>query len=368
MGIPLRALVQLAVFLSFCVLAIVAVANAALADPPPAAAEKKTLTYYVNAALTQAYDELGLEGAAKRYFENEVLTDGLVFVTGYNTTREGTDVQVDRQKLKNYLRFSPALFSGGAGEGGRPMVCVSSRAQAGCEDCARLEAKLQTGLMIRLEKRGFNVKAGPKVSDEAELAGEAAFDFAISKSSEAQCDATVFAEVLPQEDNMEEGTEKVRANAFARFKDKMGRKLKSRAKTILALNEAPEKQGQSLLAKQAADLFAGAAAQSTGVSTQNASERVERYLRLESIPNFQTYAKFKQTVASAMPELKLEERFISPGQVQFAIAGVESMAQVATELKALGWAAAGYKLDVVDQTQNELGVALREPKTEGATR
>ena len=134
MGIPLRALVQLFVFIIVTIslgLGLIKVAKAA--DPT----EKKNLQFYVNQALTQAFDELHMDAAKKQLFETEVLPEGLVFVTGYNATYEGTDVQVDQQKLKNYLRFHSGLFSSSmsaqtaGAQPTAPVICLSVRAEAG---------------------------------------------------------------------------------------------------------------------------------------------------------------------------------------------------------------------------------------------
>lgn len=369
MGIPFRALVQLAVFAVICLGLLAAIMGAAFADPPdaqrpqatPAAGDqgpKKNLQYYVGVALTQVFDELGMGPAQKRVFEAEVLSDGLPFVTSYSTTREGTDVQVDREKLKNYLRFFPNLFSGTlASEAGAINVCVTAHSAAGCEPCLKLESRLQSGLMVRLERHGFSAKQGPTVSDEASVSGEKAFEYAVARSAEARCDGTLYVELSrAQDDSSDEAGEKVRVASYLMLKDKQGRKVKSRSQLVAALGSADDKSTVAVIGKQTAEIFSAAASQSSGVGRETTQDD-ERYVRLESIPNFLTYVKFKQTVTSALPEMKLEERFISPGRVQFAISSQSPMPRLAEQLKQLSWG--GLKLEVVEVTQNELAVALR---------
>lgn len=359
MGIPLRALVQLAVFLVICLGLLSALVGAAFADPPQATAapEKKNLQYYVSVALTQAFDEFAMGAAQKRVFDAEVASDGLPFVTSYSTTHEGTDVQVDKEKLKNYLRFFPGLFSGTmAGDAGSINICVTTLSAAGCDSCAKFEPRLQTGLTIRLERHGFSAKQGPSVSGEASVSGEKAFEYVVARAAEARCDGTVYAELALASDDTEGPGDKVRVSSFMQLKDKQGRKIRSRSQLVASLGALDDKTTVSIIGKQTAELFSAAAAQSSGVA-QQAAETSERYVRLESIPNFHTYARFKQTVTSALPEMKFEERFISPGRVQFAISSDAAMPKVAEQLKQLSWG--GLKLDVMEVTQNELAVALR---------
>src|SRR4051812_23627915 len=92
---------------------------------PPQQSEKKNLQFYIKGALTQSFEDQHFGAGDKRAFENEVLSEGQLFVTNYNTTAEGTSVQVDNEKLKQYLKFQSALFAVQGDTKNEATVCMS---------------------------------------------------------------------------------------------------------------------------------------------------------------------------------------------------------------------------------------------------
>lgn len=328
--------------------------------PRPTSDQKKDLKYYVGIALTQAFEDLRLGAAEKKIFESEVLPDGLLFVTGYGTTLEGTDVQVDRRKLQNYLRFVPGLFASGASGSEIPSVCVTVRASPQCASCVSIQAQLQDETVARFAKRGFNAKIGLSVSDEASLSGERALDFLAARSAEARCDGVAYLEILPESaEEADAGAVKIKTLGFLQMKNKSGQKIRGRSSsahpvpTVAATQTSDENRTiASMAAKQTSDLFSVVAGQ-TSLASAQAKTIEEKYLKLEGVVDFATYARFKQMMATSLPDVKLEERFMRPGVIEFAIGDDRGLMQLANELKRMS------SIEVLRVGVSELAVVMK---------
>ena len=330
-----------------------AVADPQVPAPSQGIEQKKNLQYYVGIALTQAFEDLRLGATEKKFFENEVLPDGLLFVTGYGTTLEGTDVQVDRKKLQNYLRLTPSLFASGGSGSDIPTICVTARAAAQCAPCMAVETKLQEAAISRFMSRGFNAKAGLSVAEEAMLSGERALDYLTAKSAEARCDGVAYFEISPESaDDADAGTVKIKTLGFLQLKNKGGQKLRGRSASTIVVNADEAKTTNNIMAKQLSDLFSVVASQTSAVPTQAKAED-EKYLKLEGVNGFATYARFKQLMATSLPDVKLEERFMRPGVIEFAVEPTQGLAQLASQLRSLSG------VDVVRVSSNDLTVVLR---------
>ena len=339
------------------------------ADPPPvspAAAAKKKLENFVHDAAVQAFGQLGMGPVQKKIFEEEALADAGAFVSNYRSNGDGTDVQIDKEKLKNYLRFAASLFKGSV-DGAPPKLCVRVRAAPGCATCERLTAVLNESVASRFSRRGFEVAPGPVISEDSALMGEHAYDEFAARGAEARCDGILYGEMTPEHSadaDEDDNDVKVQWTAYLSLRNLVGRKVKVHAQSSAQVskelgNDSANRQYASQLAGRATiDLFAQAAAQSSSAPAVKLAEGAdEHYLRLEGVTSYASYIKFKQVVAVNMPELKLEERFISPGAFQFSVPPSLALERVGQQLTTLPWG--GQTLTIVRNSSDELAVTLK---------
>lgn len=336
-----------------------------------AAQAKKQLQQYVQDALNQALLGLGADARQKKIFADEAMGDSQAFVTNYKTSGVGsdqhTDVEVDADKLGQYLRFDGALFGGSTG-GMAPRVCVRVRPERGCAACERLASVLEDLVSKRLAKRGFTPVPGPQLVAESELTGESAFDEYTGRALEARCDGALYGEIQPQRSaDTDDEDEDIRLqwNEYLAARDLTGHKIRARAQGAAAASKSDVEPSESyseaqlLTSHATADLYAqaaGLAGSGAGASTLG-TEAEEHYLKLGGVTSFAVYQKFKDLAPTAMPGLRLEERIIQPGEFSFALPESVSTEKLAQALKQVNWG--GQTLQIVSTTASELEVILK---------
>lgn len=313
-------------------------------------------------ALQAAFQDLTMP-EKKGLFDGEVLPYGQPFIVDYRTTSSGVDAQIDRGKLRNFLKFSASAFGQGAGMS----ACLSVRSEEDCKPCESVRGYFRDALRSRLKNRGFAVKAGPEIESQltaqSVLRGERAFEEFTGRTLQENCDVAVYAEVLrdPEGPAGSEPTALLRAPVFLEIRGKGDkRRVRTRAVGGLTTSSTPEPQSaktlgpliQAAVTRQLADLF--------NVEPSVAAIRgAERYVRLGEVEDFETYNRFKQAVADGLPSVRFEERLVTPGEFQFAIDGVQSLEALARQLRGLDWGG-GRKLEIVRQDPDELYVILRQ--------
>jgi hypothetical protein len=342
-------------------------ASAAAPAKPAAESTTKGLTAAAQASLRQAFEQSG-EKQAKQIFETEVLPEPLLFVSNYKELPDGTEIDVDKDKLTRYLRFSSSLYRA-------PGVCVKARAAAEmgtCPACEALVAPLERAISTALDTRGFASRPGPMMPDDASLSGDRAVDFYFGHASENACEGVLYAEITPEraaDEDDEDDEIRVRAVTTLIVRDASGRKLKGRGTAVV---EVPKELGGTAAARQfvqrivrrtTAEMYSQAVP--TGATPLASSLAAgaggaipeERLLKLAGVANYAAYAKFKQMALQAMPELRLEERFISPGEFQFVVGGTTPLPEVVAKLKAISWD--GQTLEIVGAGDSEASVVFK---------
>lgn len=346
-----------------------------LQSQPGWAEGKRSLESFAADALTEAFRELKTGAAEKKIFDKEALGETQAFVSNYRSKGETTDVQIDKEKLKNYLRFQAAQYSNIQGGDSGASVCMAVRTQPGCEACAQLESELAGVIEARLERRGFQARLGPTLSKESGLRGDEAFDDLVVRSNSMACDGLLYGELSVDKSADESHDDQqlpLRWNVYLSIKDRSGRRVKGKGTSVAQVSKgqmspaAIKSHVHGLTSRSVPDLYASVAAgssQGSGISgaTAAALNEVDKFIRLEQVSSYAVYQKFKQVVSSHLPELKLEERIMSQGVVQFEVAPSASMSQVASKLKTLPWSQGGgaSSLEVLGSTAEELTVVLK---------
>jgi hypothetical protein len=338
-------------------------------ETKPAApdAKKGGLIAAAQAQLRQVFSESS-EKQEKQIFETEVLPEPLLFVSNYKELPDGTEIDVDKDKLSRYLRFSASLYRA-------PGVCVKARAAAEmgtCPACEALVAPLEKAISAALDSRGFTSRPGPAMPEDASLSGDRAVDFYYGHATENSCEGVLYSEIMPEraaDEDDEDAEIRVRSVTTLIVRDTLGRKLKGRGTAIV---EVPKELGGTAAARQfvqrivrrtTAEMYSQAvptgatplASSMAGAAPGAVPE--ERLLKLAGVSNYAAYAKFKQMALQAMPELKLEERFISPGEFQFVVGGATPLPEVVAKLKAISWE--GQTLEIVGAGDSEASVVFK---------
>jgi hypothetical protein len=312
-----------------------AISLSVLAETPPVNQQLN-----IQNALKNAFEDLMPSAEERKHFDLEVVPSPLSFVSDY----QGAIVQIDREKLKGFVKFS-----------GTDALCVSVRAEPACGACRDAQADVQRWFTGRLERRGFAVKPGPALTDDAPLRFE---DYAV-RAADSQCAGLAYLEIKEERsaDEDEDATDvKVRLSGTLM----LGNKQKCRAQSVGAIpkaqaadyKDALSKAMTKLLSAQTADLYSQLYAMQSSGASKLAGD--EKYLRVQGITGFQSYVQAKQAVQAALPELKLEERIISPGAFQFAVSGV-ALGEVARVIRGL----AAPKMVVQQVTPDEVVVDLK---------
>ncbi|MEW6056625.1 MAG: hypothetical protein AB1540_08415 [Bdellovibrionota bacterium] len=328
-----------------------------------AAQAKANLLAEAQKAIQQELVDLKLTPSEKKLFDTEVSTDPLPFVTNYSSHPTGIQFEIDRDKLKEFLKFSAQLFTGQSGLGSSTpqpaRVCLLTHSKPGCESCENSLAVVRPYLTQRLEQRGFNARQGLSIPQGSELTGERAFEYYSSRAAEGGCDGLAFAEVTPEKNSSDESEEesgKIKISLYLSLKSRMQRKVVARSSMVIQSSDLGKTQAlQSSMSKSLADAYAQASRQSA-VSGLKKNEQ-ERYVKLQNVKDFFTYAKFKDVALNTIPGLKLEERFVSPGQFRFAISSEASLRELSEQLRAQSWEP--QQLTVVQVSPEELVVELR---------
>lgn len=325
---------------------------------------KKTLAQFTVDALVETAGELNLGPKEKHYFDSEAQgPDAQDFASNYRNEGAITRVQIDKDKLVNYLRFDASRFAPPAMNG----VCVVVRAQPDCASCVAVREAVSATLIQRLENRGFKATTGQPFADDFTLWGNGAFDDLVAREVELHCDGVVYGELGTEHssDEDDEGDDiQVRWNARAALSDLAAKRVKAQASASVQVPRALEGQAliqqlaQTFVARGAGDLYAQLAARSTPMAAlAGLSGADEHYLRLEGVTSFGAYVKFKQIVSQNLPELNLEERFISPGVFEFKVAPEVDLVQAAEKIKKLSWGE--QTLDVLRASPAETVVGFR---------
>lgn len=339
---------------------------------------KSALEQFTTDAMRAAVEELSLTAPEKKIFDTEVTNDSALvqtFVSNYRDAGDATVVQIDKPKLKNYLKFQSKLFLSPKATGVEPKICVFMRASPKCSACGELRSFVGETLSAKLEKRGFRTtRTLSGVTDESELSGEAAFDESVNRAAETGCDGTLYTEIRPEHsaDSVDESDDPsadlgVETNTYFALRDQTGRKIKSKGVASaqvpgdLKPDSSAKAIAQNIGTRVMTDVFAGAASQAAlgGASLPGklAQNGEDHYLRLEGVTSFELYSKFKQLATENLPELRLEERIISPGVFQFQASSDADLVSATAKLKTLNWN--GRTLEVLRSGSQEAAVVLR---------
>lgn len=335
------------------------------ADPPPA---PPSVAEQIKTAFRQALEEAKPVSASEKiFFETEVLDNTQSFIQDFKQDRDSINVKIDTEKLKNYIHFLPPQGS----QRFNNKVCLTLRTDPECSSCSALIDPLKKYFAERLSKRGYQVSDGPSFPEESKLFGEGAFEDISTRSVELQCDATAYLELLALNTNVDPHDAEfsslisVRAQGYMRALSWSGKKIRAENQSLVRMpkNLDPAKNGsqistlaKNIIDKQSAELFSQLGAQvSTGLAANESKE--ERYLRLDAVQSYYSYSKFKLAMATNLPEVKMEERFMSPGSVSFSVETRLSLEDLAEKLKRISLGDA--KLEVVGKSDQELAVVMK---------
>jgi hypothetical protein len=327
-----------------------------------------------SSVLKETFQEFRMGPIERKWFEVEIAPEGGAFVSNYKNTPDGPQVEVDRTKLKNYLRFTPRLFVGASSDesGGSnpaaPTVCVTVKPALDCQACQVIGVKLEELYIARLKRRGFSAIPGPRTASESPLTPERAAEEYTLRANEAGCTHNLYSELVkestPDTDDHSDDTT-VRVTSYLNLREaSAGKRLKSKGQAVLQAPGNPQGATVAQLATTAlnrttADMFAGGTTQVEAAPVRFAKE--ERYLRLENVREASTVEIFKRSIQTHVPEIKIEERFISPGRFEFAVIGQMNMSELAKRFKEVPFSDGDdvRNLNIVSQNAGELAVELK---------
>ncbi len=289
--------------------------------------------------------------AQKKIFEQEVFLakQSPLFVTHYEDSSQGLKVDVDKEKLKNYLKFSAVGFVKDLKQD--YTICAYGRVLGACSVCEILNSPLFTKLQKRLATRRFKIQQQTSLLLDDTQTGEAAFEKYLSLLPPS-CQGGLYLEVSQPEQAAAQATQtEVRAVVYMELKDKEKDKVYSQGQALLNVPLDLGLVGSShtissfdvelaqAVTRQSIDLFSNAEGRKNIKTISNLNlQKQERVLRLEGIKNYYLYAQFKQNLLATLPGLILEERLLSPGVVQFAVEGVASLDTLAEKIRQLSLA------------------------------
>lgn len=288
---------------------------------------KADLNNRLKVALVEFQKELGtLEPWQKKVFDEEVVPQFQRFIRDYRAAQSSTQVDIDSENLKNYLRFyAPKVLQRQS-----PQILVVLKTDASCAKCGESFEEIKNLVRERLERRGL-VPVWMALQDLGEVGKLKGKDLEEGVAALAQDKQAVG--VLVHQWNLAPNDPNDTAHADEhRYQIRSFLSLRdiSRHPGQVEILE-PENFGKST-GRLLTDFFTDLGAKVERIqATQGDPGKDEYLVEVIGIRDFSQYALVKEAVLTRLqssPGIRAEEQRISRGRVGFAVfssKGVEDL-------------------------------------------